>query len=462
MAKPLTRAAEKQPEHNNGHKPGPIVLPERADKFTGATETIPDAFDPRNDSFSRIMMRRASGGSVMDLPGHRTGRELKETTMLQMQQCCGNFNARQLLSPQPKVSNHEGTSFPAAGLGTANIIQLSPLSDELELVWNTEGKGSFFGRLRNLNVSDQDVSDFIERTLTGDDLWLARNILAYGPEANWPLPLQVERELKGWSGRINSSQVLTLLEQANDAEFEVVISAMTQDQTRELIANLTPADQLIHYALLNRITAARVVATGESMRGELRWRGGSGPEPSEGYQVRETTRWGHPNDFARWIRGSGPEPTSTSTMNCWEGVLFIAYQAGVVQKSWLEQIHQAAAAAGSAASSVDAYYTALESRLYSGSRSVFTYDTTTGIGSPDVPAGNIVFMNGIDHVMLSKGTTDATGRHEVISLWVFPSHNPPGPITTGSFGTIQDTTIEEVMVTGGMTGATVEFAPPPW
>ncbi|MEQ9359901.1 eCIS core domain-containing protein [Coleofasciculus chthonoplastes] len=262
------------------------------------------------------------------------------------------------------------------------------------------------------------------------------------------------------SGESYTTIILTLLAGVTDADFDTFIKSMTQSQTQALLNNISTSDQATYAALIERIKTARIIATGENMLGELQWRGGSGPDQSAGYQVNETTTWGHQNDFARWIRGNGPEPTPPNdTMNCWEGVLFMAYKAGVVNKSWLVDIHDAAAKAGQSAASIDAYNSVLESRLYSGARTEVLYDPGTGLRTGTIPAGNIIFINRLNHVVLSKGTTDGGGRHEVLSLWVLPNPGQPVGVWTGSeIGVLQDTTLEEV----SQPGQKVEFAPPPW
>ncbi|HLO89438.1 MAG TPA: hypothetical protein VK203_31125 [Nostocaceae cyanobacterium] len=211
-----------------------------------------------------------------------------------------------------------------------------------------------------------------------------------------------------------------------------------------------------------KIKTARVIATGKSMVGTLKWRGGSGPDRNSGYQVSETTTWGHQNDFAKWIRGNGPEPNANSTMNCWEGVLFIAYKAGAIKKSWLVEVHQAAAQAGNKVGGdpgVDAYYNVLKQRMNYNKRKSVPFDKKTGKRQGNIPAGSIIFIGGLDHVVLAQGTKDSIGRHKVLSLWVLPAPGPTKGIwTKKEVGVLQDTTLEEV----SDSTQTVEFAPAPW
>ncbi|MDN3357301.1 hypothetical protein [Actinomadura sp. DC4] len=93
---------------------------------------------------------------------------------------------------------------------------------------------------------------------------------------------------------------------------------------------------------------SRVRAVGDAAQelvGALQWRGDSVPDPDAAWMVSEHTDQGHQNDFARWIRDSGGVPDEDSTMSSGEALLFSAYQAGLVDKSWLVAIHERAAAA---------------------------------------------------------------------------------------------------------------------
>lgn len=101
---------------------------------------------------------------------------------------------------------------------TKNNIQLSPLSDELSALWTDQGKGAFYDRLRQVApINDADLNTFM-RTLGGDDLWLTQNIITHGREANWPIHLKVEREMKGWGDSGGKGAVFNLLRTANGME----------------------------------------------------------------------------------------------------------------------------------------------------------------------------------------------------------------------------------------------------
>jgi len=98
-------------------------------------------------------------------------------------------------------------------------IQLSPLSDELTALWNDQGKGAFYNRLRQVSpLSDPEFVPFV-MTLRGDDAWLTRNIIMYGRESNWPIHLKVEREMKPWGDSGGKGAVFNLLRSANGTEY---------------------------------------------------------------------------------------------------------------------------------------------------------------------------------------------------------------------------------------------------
>jgi hypothetical protein len=229
---------------------------------------------------------------------------------------------------------------------------------------------------------------------------------------------------------------------------------------------------------------ATVVDAALQLVGGLRWRGASPPDPASGWSIGETTRWGHRNHFARWIRGTGPEPNEWSTMNCWEAVLFAAYRAGAVSRTWLRQIHaEAAEAAASAAASADGatpgsgrlardaygqlavvgevtYDAELMRRFYQGDLVEYDVDDPR---RPVIPAGHWIFFNGTNHVGMSLGVRDDQGRQQMFSLWTFPSYLPDGPVDqTYTYGTSQVTTVEELIESGGLAGQKVEYAVPAW
>jgi hypothetical protein len=79
------------------------------------------------------------------------------------------------------------------GLGNGAVGRMlarSPLSDELSDVNANQGAVALLTRLRSLNVSDPDVEALVERALAGDTRTLARLLVHYGDESQWPAPVQ--------------------------------------------------------------------------------------------------------------------------------------------------------------------------------------------------------------------------------------------------------------------------------
>jgi hypothetical protein len=100
----------------------------------------------------------------------------------------------------------------------SEVIQRSALSEELATIWEEQGKGAYFERLRHLGVCDPEVNSWIDNNLHGDDHWLASKIAYYGPEANWPIHLKCEREMKGWGDSGGKGVVFDILRTSNAAD----------------------------------------------------------------------------------------------------------------------------------------------------------------------------------------------------------------------------------------------------
>jgi hypothetical protein len=85
------------------------------------------------------------------------------------------------------------------------------------------GKGEVFNILRAANgaeAGNTDLTNSLNRVFEADsdDIWLARNLQAHGPEASWPIHLRVEREMKGWGDCGGKGEVFNILRAANRAE----------------------------------------------------------------------------------------------------------------------------------------------------------------------------------------------------------------------------------------------------
>jgi hypothetical protein len=197
----------------------------------------------------------------------------------------------------------------------------------------------------------------------------------------------------------------------------------------------------------------RILEEGHDLIGKLRWRGNSGPDPRAGWRISEINNRGHFNDFARWINGTGPELGRDSTCNCYEALFVIAHRAHAVDKQTLDRLHMKATAAaqttyraeGDELAAKLAYWKVIEDYLVPGERTKFTIDPATGVGGPDIPAGHVVIIDGMEHVMLSLGTRDTLGRNMVLSHADYPEYSPAGPTTSKTFGFLQKTSVEEIV-----------------
>ncbi|RPI31382.1 MAG: hypothetical protein EHM70_11640 [Chloroflexota bacterium] len=187
--------AEVKPEHKSRRKPEPVdagLL--QTDNVSVSGETVSGVMDGRVENQAAWLRNKqvqaVQRTSLASYIGHTQGN-------------------RHLRGVVARV---------ATGKGKPQHVQRSPLSDELTEIWTNQPKGIFFNRLRNLNVSDPDVLSAVEGMLSGEDLWLARNLINYGPEASWPIHLRVEREMKGWADCRGKGEVFSILRTAAGAE----------------------------------------------------------------------------------------------------------------------------------------------------------------------------------------------------------------------------------------------------
>lgn len=338
---------------------------------------------------------------------------------------------------------------------SARVLQRSPISDEVSTLWNPASKGAFFERLRHLDQSDQDLVTWVDSALVGDDLWLARNLIQYGPEPNWPIHLRVEREMKGWGDSGGKGAVFDILRAANGAEAgNAQLTASLARVFGPGTDDLWLAQQLQRFgpeagfpaAEQQELRKRRVVWEMQSMVGQ-----GATWVPSGGAATRGSGDVA--NTFAAWAEaaseGAAPPLTAATTINCWEMVLLAAYRTGLLTWQW---IHDTYVEAGQAD-----WFDYLVHRLTPGSRTA--YDRAAH--SPNPGRGDIVFWNGADHVGLALGTRDGLGRAQVLSFWP-----PPGlPSRRHTYDVVKVTTIEELadyMLATWGPPCNVEFGAPPW
>ncbi|AFZ22995.1 hypothetical protein Cylst_0666 [Cylindrospermum stagnale PCC 7417] len=324
-------------------------------------------------------------------------------------------------------------------------------------------------------------------------------------------------KLKAAISAKKSSEVLSILANAPESEFTLLVQVFTPDTTRWFLANLPPAKTVANQdQIIQKFKSERSVEGVLGLKDQLYWAGGSGSDPNDNYQIKTSTTRPkdalndtggntNTNDFALWVRG-GKEPTNASKMNCWEAVLYGAYLGGVVSKDWLVKIHEEAAKAGTTTATalkpliptieakkraeIDATITNARfdrSKLPPGFNSgveakaqadgevkslgaiayseVLKKHLGFNTAKPITPGkqpkrGDIVFFgNSLEHVAISLGP-DSKGKNEVMSLWILPLKN------ANEFNSkFQRTTIEEIngqMGVIGLTALNVTFAPNPF
>lgn len=126
------------------------------------------------------------------------------------------------------------------------------------------------------------------------------------------------------------------------------ILSLESAEVKELLLNDQDLRQFIKTRLDKRDA---LVLASVLLDRALEWWSGSGPDAKEDFQIQDREDGGKRNNFAHWIRGgqedSDSKPDlSVGTMNCWEGVLFSMYVAGVVSYDTLRQMHEQAAKEG--------------------------------------------------------------------------------------------------------------------
>lgn len=232
-----------------------------------------------------------------------------------------------------------------------------------------------------------------------------------------------------------------------DVVFRAAVNALTAAETRLLLDNISPADQVTYAALITAIKNERVINNAEQLVGHLDWSGPSGPDNTG--QIDTGSQIGRgPNAFAVWIRG-GADPNDASGMNCWEMVLYSAWRSGAVSKAWLVQIHTDATQANNALNAAPtAYHDVIAARLNYGGAAPIQNNVA-------IPRGNIVFMSGVNHVAISTGVLDRNGHHEVISLWQVPNNNYATQRTTVE-------ALDDEADRGGLGRQVLRHAPAPW
>jgi len=244
------------------------------------------------------------------------------------------------------------------------------------------------------------------------------------------------------------------------AERAATLGSFSRPQMRALLRQAHPDPELV-----GRLKGERLALVVAGLQDRLYWAGPSRPVEKGRFRIgRISTRdvgQGAPrkernvNDFALWIRGEAAAPKGLAKMNCWEGVMVAAFEAGLVTKKQLVALHDRASAAASSAPTGEArarYAAELERGL--------GFDRALPLGTRPLRAGDIVFFNGADHVTVALGTKDHAGQDEVMSLWLFPKNK------RGYDNNFKRTTIAEIVTTlktvGRMKDVPVTAASVPW
>jgi len=157
------------------------------------------------------------------------------------------------------------------------------------------------------------------------------------------------------------------------------------------------------------------------------------------------------SDFARWILAGGAEPNaSTGKVNCWEMVMFSAYKGGFTTKARIEGIYNEGVKQvkdGKRSRVGDTVEVELRTR------NEYILDPKNPKSPEPLPGDIIIFSTAGDHVAISLGTRDGSGRHKIISHW---------PPPDGDHRT-KETTIEELLASPQMApGTVVKFWSPKW
>jgi hypothetical protein len=201
----------------------------------------------------------------------------------------------------------------------------------------------------------------------------------------------------------------------------------------------TGKDPFINFArsyLDKAVLQAGAAEQSEQLAGKTKWTGLGPPDFSAPASSL--------SDFTRWLLvPNQPAPSDTSSMNCWELVMYSGFRGGYTTRSYLQTIYRAAAATTGMGPPRE-----IEKRLC-GSRQ--TLDLSDPHSAEPVAGDVVIFDEFAGHAAISLGTKTAGGAHEVMSLWTVPP-------TSG--GKAVRTTIE---VLAGATHLTrVDFCSPNW
>ena len=155
------------------------------------------------------------------------------------------------------------------------------------------------------------------------------------------------------------------------------------------------------------------------------------------------------SDFGKWILAGGTEPDAgTGKVNCWEMVLFSAYKGGFTSKARIDAVYNEAVKQVKAGTRSFVGDT-IEVELRRGKE--YVLDLANPKSPEPLPGDIVIFTNAKNHVAISSGTKDGSGRHKIISHW---------PPPDGIYKT-KETTIEQLLP-AMIAGTTIKFWSPKW
>lgn len=149
-----------------------------------------------------------------------------------------------------------------------------------------------------------------------------------------------------------------------------------------------------------------------------------------------------------------PDGSPSSTVNCWEMIMLAAFQVGILDRDTIHNWYSNG--------NIEGMMPAVSG----------TY-TIGDAASPTPDRGDVVFMNGLSHVVIAQGDRDSSGNLKVWSFWPPSDFTPAqvqaaiaaGNIDSVKTGKVQDTTIEYLadwMTQLGLDGNPITFGSPAW
>lgn len=159
-----------------------------------------------------------------------------------------------------------------------------------------------------------------------------------------------------------------------------------------------------------------------------------------------------PTDFWTWAsapsEGPLPKIAETTTMNCWEVVLLLAFRKKAVSWKWIHDVY---------VSDPTSWSENLVEKMSSGLQIPYQPKSNP----PHLPLrGDIVFFDDAGHVALATGTRNGEGKTEVLSFWPPPDN----PALAGALDAVKITNIEDLedFMKKQRWNHDVTFATPPW